>query len=54
MATPLTPFLGRLALTVDTALLKGDIRPIASNETEGGRHMKRRVEIDLYMGIWSA
>lgn len=29
----------------------GDSRPIASIETEGGRHMDRRVEIVLYAGI---
>jgi chemotaxis protein MotB len=29
----------------------GDVRPIASNETEGGRQMNRRVEIVLYAGI---
>jgi len=29
----------------------GDIRPIASNETEGGRQMNRRVEIVLYPGM---
>lgn len=50
-AIPLTPFPGRLALAVDIALLNEDIRPIASNETEEGRHKKRRVEIDLYVGM---
>jgi chemotaxis protein MotB len=29
----------------------GDIRPIASNQTEEGRQMNRRIEIDLYAGI---
>ena len=29
----------------------GDVRPIASNETEDGRKMNRRVEIVLYTGI---
>ena len=29
----------------------GDIRPIASNETEAGRQMNRRIEILLYAGI---
>ena len=29
----------------------GDIRPIASNETEDGRQLNRRVEILLYAGI---
>ena len=29
----------------------GDIWPIASNETEAGRKMNRRIEIVLYMGI---
>jgi hypothetical protein len=48
---PLTPLLGRLALVVDKALLNGNIRPIASNETEEGRHMKRRVEMNLCAGF---
>jgi hypothetical protein len=50
-AIPLTPILGRLALVVDMALLKGDIWPIASNETKEGRHISRRVKIDLYAGM---
>jgi chemotaxis protein MotB len=29
----------------------GDIRSIASNETQAGRQMNRRIEIILYMGI---
>jgi flagellar motor protein MotB len=29
----------------------GDIRPIASNETEEGRQMNRRVEVMLSRGI---
>jgi chemotaxis protein MotB len=29
----------------------GDLRPIASNETEVGRQMNRRIEIVLYQGI---
>ena len=29
----------------------GDIRPIASNETEAGRQMNRRIEILLYAGM---
>jgi chemotaxis protein MotB len=29
----------------------GDVRPIASNETEYGRQMNRRVEIILYAGV---
>jgi chemotaxis protein MotB len=29
----------------------GDIRPVASNETEDGRQLNRRVEIVLYAGI---
>lgn len=28
----------------------GDIRPIASNQTEAGRQMNRRIEIVLYAG----
>ena len=36
---------------VDMGLLNGDIRPIASNETEKGRHMSRRVEIGLHAGF---
>ena len=50
-AIPLTPLPGRLALVADMGLLNGDIRPIASNEPEEGRHMICRVEIDLYAGI---
>ena len=37
-AIPLTPLLGGLALVVNLALLNGDIRPIASNETEEEWH----------------
>jgi flagellar motor protein MotB len=29
----------------------GDTRPIASNETEAGRRMNRRIEIQLYVGL---
>ena len=50
-AIPLTPLSGRLALVADMGLLNGDIRPIANNEPEEGRHMICRVEIDLYAGI---
>jgi hypothetical protein len=50
-AIPLTSLLGRLAFAVDMALLNGDIGPIASNETEEGRHMNRCIEIDQYAGL---